>query len=459
MNSTDPLSWPALVGRRVGLWGLGVEGRANLARLENLGNPPAVVVDGTPGHTSSGLPILSGQDGLTALAGCEVVIMSPGISPYDEPAQRLRAQGVRLVGGLGLWLAEQVELGRGSRILAVTGTKGKSTTTSIAGALIRGLGHTCLIGGNLGHPPWAETGQPQQQADWIVVEVSSYQAYHLQVGPAVVVLTSLDQDHLTWHHGYPNYVADKLSLATRPGVRTVIAPATDPELRRHAELLGPHVGWVDSDPILRHGTPAWLDALGLLGAHNQRNALLARAALLALGVPGADDENALAAAASEYEPLPSRLTRVAIRGGVEFVDDSLSTNVLPTLAAVAAFPRRRVALLAGGFDRGIDYRPLGHGLAERALGVDGAPVLVLTLPDNGPRVAAEIAEAAAGTGSWGSGLVVEEATDLSAAVRRAAAWAAPDGVVLLSPAAPSFGVFADYAERAAVFADAVAALD
>jgi UDP-N-acetylmuramoylalanine-D-glutamate ligase len=408
--------WSGLRGRRVGVWGVGVEGSATLRRLAADGIEPAAVVDG---------------EDIEALLACDVVIKSPGISPYDEPAARLAEAGVELVGGLGLWLAEAPA----DRVVCVTGTKGKSTTTSIAGALIEGLGHRVLTGGNLGTPPWDPDAAA---ADWYVIEVSSYQAHDLSTGPKVVVVTSLSQDHLTWHHGYDNYVADKLSLCTRPGVEVVVVPAGDAELHAHAGLLGPNLDEVG-------GVGDWVANLGLLGEHNHRNAMLAREALIRLGVPGADDDAAIAEAARSYVPLRSRLTLVGTVDGVDFVDDSLSTNTLPTLAAVASFPGRRVALLAGGHDRGIDYAPLAAGLAGRE------DLLVLTLPDNGPRIAEAFAAVAAD-------VAVRPSADLTEAVAEAFAWARPGGVVLLSPAAPSFGRFKDYAERADVFEAAMKAL-
>lgn len=420
----SPLSWTDLAGLRVGVWGVGVEGNATLRRLAADGIEPVAVVDGTD------------ETALAALRGCDVVVKSPGISPYDAPAVELARAGVRLVGGLGLWLAGAPA----DRVVCITGTKGKSTTTSIAGALIRGLGHTCLTGGNLGSPPWdPEAGT----ADWYVVEVSSYQAHDIETSPRVVVVTSLAEDHLTWHHGVENYVRDKLSLCTRPGAEVVIVPQGDPALLRHRDLLGPAVVEV-GDAGAR---AAWVDALGLLGDHNRRNALLAREALVRLGVPGADDDEALARAAASYTPLRSRLTAVGTVAGVDFVDDSLSTNTLPTLAAVDAFAGRRVALLVGGHDRGIDYAPLAEGLTGRT-----DPLLVLTLPDNGPRIADALAAHA-------PDVETAPAEDLVAAVRTAYAWARPDGVVLLSPAAPSFGRFKDYAERADVFEAAVRDLE
>jgi UDP-N-acetylmuramoylalanine--D-glutamate ligase len=195
-----------------------------------------------------------------------------------------------------------------------------------------------------------------------------------------------------------------------------------------------------------------MEPLGLPGRHNRRNALIARRCLAALGVPGAADDAALRAAAAGYQPLPSRLTPVGTAGGVTFVDDSLSTNVLPTLAALDAFPGRRIALIVGGHDRGIDYAPLAAGVVAR-----DAPTYVLTLPDSGPRIRAQI-EAAARPPEPAGFAGVTDCPDLAAAVAAGYRWAQPDGIVLLSPAAPSFGAFKDYRDRAEAFAREVRAL-
>ena len=232
-----------------------------------------------------------------------------------------------------------------------------------------------------------------------------------------------------------------------------------------------------------------MDPLGLPGRHNRRNALIARRCLAALGVPGAAETTALRGAAAGYRPLPSRLTPVGTVGGVSFVDDSLSTNVLPTLAALDAFPGRRIALIVGGHDRGIDYAPLAAGVVARE-----APTYVLTLPDSGPRIRAQIEAAAprhrrptpaprrlprqrhetgnsarsnaetrfqsfgAAPASQTGFAGVTDCPDLAAAVAAGYRWAQPDGIVLLSPAAPSFGAFKDYRDRAEAFARAVRAL-
>jgi UDP-N-acetylmuramoylalanine--D-glutamate ligase len=132
-------------------------------------------------------------------------------------------------------------------------------------------------------------------------------------------------------------------------------------------------------------------------------------------------------------------------GGVTFIDDSLSTNVLPTLAALDAFPGDRVALIVGGFDRGVDYGSLAEGVRRRR-----APLLVLGVPYSGARII-ETIEAAGLTPL----VETQLAADVAEATKIGAAWAAPEGVVLLSPAAPSFGLFRDYRERAAAFTKAM----
>jgi UDP-N-acetylmuramoylalanine--D-glutamate ligase len=439
------LSWSDLAGARVGIWGLGREGHANLRKLLALGIEP-VLVDDRPAGPVDGRPVLATADGgLAALERCDVVVKTPGLSRYRPEVAHLSGRGIPVAGGLGLWLAE-ADL---RRVLCVTGTKGKSTTCSLTGHLLTGLGYRCLVGGNIGAVPY----DPDNAGDfdYWVIEVSSYQATDLPVSPPVVAVTSLHPDHLDWHGGVEQYYRDKLSACSQPGAELTVANGDSAPLREHAALLGPRIEWVSEhdDPAVEGS--AWMEPLGLPGRHNRRNALIARRCLVALGVPGAADDDALRVAAAGYQPLPSRLTPVGTVGGVTFIDDSLSTNVLPTLAALDAFPGRRIALIVGGHDRGIDYAPLAAGVVAR-----DAPTFVLTLPDSGPRIRAHIEAAASAPRTAFAG--VTDCADLKAAVRAGLDWAKPDGVVLLSPAAPSFGVFKDYRDRGEAFARAVHAL-
>jgi UDP-N-acetylmuramoylalanine--D-glutamate ligase len=433
------LGWADLRGSQVGLWGLGQEGHASLRKLRALGIEP-VLVDDHPGEEGV---LKTADGGLDALRRCAVVIKTPGISPYGPAAVELRGAGVTLAGGLGLWLNEADR----TRVVCVTGTKGKSTTSSVIGHLLRGLGRSALVGGNFGAAPY----DPQQAGDfdYWVIEVSSYTAADLAVTPPVTAVTSLHPDHLPWHGGVERYYADKLSATAQPGADLTVANGDSELLRARAGLLGPRVAWVSETD---EPDATWMDHLGLPGRHNRRNALIARAVLGALATAAGDgelvqavaDDERLAAAAAGFTPLPSRLTPIGTVDGVTFIDDSLSTNVLPTLAALDSFPGRRVALIVGGQDRGIDYRPLAESVGQRA-----EPTSVFTLPDSGPRISAAFARTVP---SPDGGLqTVCDCLDLDEAVARAYAWAKPDGIVLLSPAAPSFGHFRDYRDRAEAF--------
>jgi UDP-N-acetylmuramoylalanine--D-glutamate ligase len=456
---TDPrpkLSWSDLSGARVGVWGLGREGHANVRKLRALGVEP-VLVDDHPGDPDV---LATSEGGLAALERCDVVVKTPGLSRYRPEVARLNELGIPVPGGLGLWLAEQ-DL---RRVLCVTGTKGKSTTASLTGHLLTGLGYRCLVGGNIGVVPY-DPAEPTDFDYW-VIEVSSYQATDLPCTPPVTAVTSLHPDHLDWHGGVEQYYRDKLSMCTQPGADLTVANGDSDLLRQRETLLGPRVQWVseNDDP-----DADWMAPLGLLGRHNRRNALIARRCLAALGVPEAADQAdsadsadgadgadaahdaALRAAAAGYQRLPSRLTPIGTIAGVTFVDDSLSTNVLPTLAALDAFGDRRIALIVGGHDRGIDYAPLAAGVLAR-----GAPTLVLTLPDSGPRIRAAIEQAA--RKETRKEAHVTDCPGLAEAVAEGFRWARPDGVVLLSPAAPSFGRFRDYRDRSEAFAHAVRAI-
>jgi UDP-N-acetylmuramoyl-L-alanine---L-glutamate ligase len=431
-----PISWSALADASVGVWGLGVEGQASIRRLRSMGRDP-VLVDDAPGAPSlDGLEILTtGAGGIDALRGCDVVVKSPGISRYRPEVAELEQAGVAVCGGLGLFMAEADP----SRVACITGTKGKSTTTALAVHLLRGLGVDARAGGNIGLAPWDPTGGPAP--DYWIVETSSFQVPDLENAPSVVAVTSLAPDHLDWHGTVERYYADKLSLCTKPGVTLALADGADEELHRNAGLLGPHLRWVDDADVARDA--GWSTAFGLAGPHNARNASVARAVLEGLGIAGASDEDRLTTAAQGFDALASRCQSLGSIDGVEFVDDSLSTNVLPAQAALGAFAGRAVALLVGGHDRGVDYTPLGRTIARRT-----EPTLVVTMPDNGPRIGQAVRDSADGR------VEVRDAASLDAAVAAAFAWAPPGGVVLLSPAAPSFGRFGDYRERAAAFAAA-----
>jgi UDP-N-acetylmuramoylalanine--D-glutamate ligase len=424
MPSSPPLRWTDLRTSTVGVWGIGVEGRATLTKLTQLGIEAAAIVDDQP---SDDYVLATNRGGLEALSSCEVVIKSPGISRYSDEVAELESAGVAVVGGLGLWLEE---VGSGS-VLGVTGTKGKSTTATLAGHLAQRLGRRCSVGGNIGLVPWS--GEAPSDVDLWVVEISSYQATDLWSSPAVVAVTSLHEDHIDWHGSVSQYYADKLSVCGKQGAVVTVANGTDARLRSRAEQLRPGPRWIDPNDA----ETSWTHILGLRGRHNITNALIAAACLQEFGIVGADDPRRLATAAAGYKHLPHRLETIAVIAGVEYVDDSLSTNVLPTIAAAEVFDGRPLALLVGGFDRDIDYSPLAEFVVARS-----TPTLVLALPTNGARIKRAI------TAAGGDAV---SCSDIDDAVRHAAAWAPADGVVLLSPAAPSYGLYPNYIARSAAF--------
>ncbi len=214
------LSWSDLAGARVGVWGLGREGHANLRKLLTLG-VEAVLVDDQPPVTTQLIPggrrvLATGDGGLAALQQCDVVVKTPGLSRYRPEVARLTGLGIPVVGGLGLWLAE-ADL---RCVLVVTGTKGKSTTSSVTGHLLAGLGYRSMVGGNIGAPPYDPAAEGD--FDYWVIEVSSYQATDLPCSPPVVAVTSLHPDHLDWHGGVEQYYRDKLSACSQPGASPAV---------------------------------------------------------------------------------------------------------------------------------------------------------------------------------------------------------------------------------------------
>lgn len=421
------ISFSDLSGRKVGVLGLGVEGRAARDRLESL-DCEVLVVDDDPTATGEEGVRPNDETSRAALAACEAVVKAPGISRYRDDIAALERR-VPVLGGVGMWLEEADR----EHVVAVTGTKGKSTVTTLIAHLATQLGRPAVALGNLGTPPFAP-GQ-DLRGRLVVLEVSSFQATDVAHSPPLVAITELGEDHLDWHGTVERYHADKLSLSSQPGARRTIVADT-PTLRSRAGALGGESTWVEAteDELAR--------LLGLAGRHGARNAAIAVATLRALSVPGSDDPSALAAAARGYVPLPGRFREVASARGIRFIDDSLATNTMPTIAAIAAVGDVPLSLIVGGFDRGVDYRPLAAAITSRA-----APTYVVTLPDNGPAIAALL----------GGSVPVEDAADVAEAVALAARRLGDGGVVLLSPAAPSFSQFRDWKERSTAFASAVAA--
>ena len=409
------------VGKRVAVLGAGREGQAAIAALPD----SEIIVVADSGSEIEGLPIRRSLEGVDV----DVAVKSPGIPPFHPVVRDLVARGVRVTSGTDLWMTAHAR-----STIGVTGSKGKSTTSSLVHALLP----ESVLGGNIGVPLLA-----LPPADRYVVELSSYQCQSLTTSPDVAVVTSLFAEHLDWHGSVDAYFTDKLNLL-RHGPRIVVANAEDEDVlewlpRSYDPAL---VTWVGADSAYRiRDEHLERDGERLLsvhdlqvrGRHNALNALIALAAADAAGrVPSAAAAERLAA----FAPLAHRLEPIADpAGAVLFVNDSLSTSPFATIEALKAFPDAGAVVLVGGQDRGVDYAPLAAFLAEHPVrGVVG-------LPPSGERITAEL-----------PGETVM-ATDMVDAVRRAVALGATS--VILSPGAPSYGVYRDYADRAEHFRAAI----
>ncbi len=447
-------------GQRVLVVGLGSSGAAAARLLHRCGadvtvtdNKPAsaltAVLEGLPGDIKREL----GGHVRETFTKVDVIVLSPGVPPLPELADA-RAAEVAIIG--------EIELGARfvtAPILAITGTNGKSTTTTLAGEIMAATGRPTFVGGNLGQPFVEAAFTPAAAAGGVVVvEVSSYQLETIVTfAPRVAVLLNISPDHLDRYDGMDGYAAAKARIfENQRAADFAIINADDPRVATIGRKLHnvvvplstsrslarqPAGGWVEgSELCLRlpggelERYPA--DLPGLYGRHNRENAL---AAALATRLCGASIET-VAAGLRAFSPLPHRMTLVAERDGVAFFDDSKGTNVGAVVAALSGFPRK-VVLIAGGRDKGGSYEPLAAVLGE----VGRAAVLIGEAAD---RIAVAL-----------QGVVpTRRAPSMDEAVAEAAQLAREGDAVVLSPACSSFDMFKNYEHRGDAFAAAVAKL-
>ncbi|MEL1263711.1 UDP-N-acetylmuramoyl-L-alanine--D-glutamate ligase [Pseudoxanthomonas putridarboris] len=444
-----------LDGRRAALWGWGREGRtayqAIRARLPRL----ALTLFCNPEEAAEALALgdaaleVETQPTAERLAAFEVVVKSPGISPNKSEALAAAARGTRFIGGTSLWFAEHAGAdGVVPHAICVTGTKGKSTTTSLLAHLLRAAGHRTALAGNIGLP-LLEVLDPVPAPDYWAIELSSYQTGDVATSgarPAIAVVLNLFPEHLDWHGSEARYIEDKLALVTRARPRIAVLNAADPRLAA-LDLPDSEVRWFNradgwhlrNDDLYR-GDTFVMDTrpLPLPGRHNRGNLCAVLAALEAAGIEALP----LASAARTFRPLPNRLQALGTRDGITYVNDSISTTPHATLAALECFAGQRIALLVGGHDRGVDW----VGFAERMR--TSAPAAIVTMGANGPRIHA-LLEAVA----QDAGVALAAADTLPQALAQAQALLDGQGVVLLSPGAPSFGQYRDYVARGRHFAE------
>jgi UDP-N-acetylmuramoyl-L-alanine---L-glutamate ligase len=443
-----------LEGRAVGLWGAGREA-ASAYRALSSAYPPngflvfsdSPVAESERAQFTGGAPVrfADGPGGIPELAACEVVIRSPGISRYRPELERLREAGVRLSTATNLWMAEHSD----ERVLAVTGTKGKSTTASLLTHLARSQGTKTVLAGNIGEP-LLDHLSPAEPVDLWVLELSSYQAADLECSPMAAVVLNLYPEHIDWHGSHERYYADKLNVLRDSERVLAVLNARDPRLRA---LRAPaKTVWFGGEGsydtqegaiVLDGETVLSADENPLRGEHNALNICAALSALAALGMPLSDPARAI----KGFSSLPHRLQQIAVCDGLRYVDDGISTTPQSTIAALRALSGSPVALIAGGYDRVQDYTELAQRILEEDV------VAVVGLPDTGERLLGEIKASAGASGARPPRL--ELAENIEQAVQIASGSLTGGGVVLLSPAAPSYGAFRNFEERSEHFVAAV----
>jgi UDP-N-acetylmuramoylalanine--D-glutamate ligase len=398
---------------------------------------------------AAGVALELGGHNSATLVGADLVVLSPGVPPTQPAIAAARTAGVPIIGELELasrWL-------RG-RIVAITGTKGKSTTTTLTGRMLEAGGHRVLVGGNIGHALSAQVDESTEDTIH-VVETSSFQlectdTFH----PWIAVLLNFSPDHLDRHADIAEYAAAKARIfanqttddwallnADDEPSQTL---AQDARARRLLFSTDQAIGegvLIAGDAIVRRSTAGDqvlvpLSAVKLLGRHLLADVAAAAAVAWIVGV----DPAAMTQAVETFTGLEHALEPVTDIGGVRFVNDSKATNIEAALRAIESFGSGLVVILGGRF-KGGDFGELRAALLERG-------ATVVAIGEAKPLVREALAPA----------VPVHEASDMAAAVRTAFAAASPGDTVLLAPACASFDMFKDYAERGRVFKQSVAKL-
>ncbi|MCU0988996.1 MAG: UDP-N-acetylmuramoyl-L-alanine--D-glutamate ligase [Xanthomonadales bacterium] len=432
-------------GGKVAILGTGREGRAAWRYLRS--RHPGLRLDlvdeaapdpGFAGALSALDRLLTGPLSEAGLERYDILVRSPGISPYRDAIRQAQTAGARLTSPSNLWFAAH----RDARTICVTGTKGKSTTSALLAHVLAATGSRVRLAGNIGKPL---LDCDDREVDWWVIELSSYQLADLEAQPSVAVILNFSPEHLDWHGSEERYRHDKLRLADLAGDRPIVANGADPLLRR---VLSPrqNVRWFNEGGAIRVARGRLLDgdrALelrlpdGLPGAHNLSNTAAVLTVIRALG----GELGAAIEAIATFRPLPHRLQLLGESSGLRYVNDSIASTPVATAAALETFAGQTLTLIVGGLDRGIDWTPYMGAFAART------PLAVIGLPDNGQRILAALRAAGVEPARG-----LHECQDLAAAVELARRVTPRGAIVLLSPGAPSFPHFRDYRDRGCRFA-------
>ena len=448
-----------LHGRKILVVGAGRSGMAAALFLRQRG--AQVTVSDTRGaeKLARELPILldagiaaeTGGHGALTFQQQDAIVVSPGISLDTPELQTARARGIPILGELEL--ASQYLQGS---TLAITGSNGKTTTTTLCGEILRASGAPVLVGGNIGVPAIALV--PQSQPDgWNVLEASSFQLETTQhFRPRIAVILNITPDHLDRHGSMEQYIAAKERIfASQTDEDALILNADDAHTQHAAIRARSRVYWFSARRPVRQGAFVYQDTIvfrsseqaplqpilpvaeiPLKGAHNLENVLASACAAMLAGVAPA----AIHAAVAGFRAVEHRLEFTARIAGVDYYNDSKATNVDATIKAIEAFPGG-LHLILGGKDKDSDYTVLRPLLGQRVRAV-------YTIGAAAEKIAAQIAGA----------LAIRACGTLEQAVTAAAAAAQAGETVLLAPACASFDQFENYEHRGRVFKACVQAL-
>lgn len=419
----------------------GAEVRVNDQRgRESLGQAVEEVVE-------LGAEVVLGGHPATAFEGLDLVVVSPGVPSLPELDAAERS---------GTLVIAEVELAArfiDASIIAVTGTNGKSTVTTLVGEMCARLGAPLFVGGNLGAPMIEAIGTEAAKTGGIlVVELSSFQLERIsELRAHVAVLLNVSADHLDRYPSFEAYAAAKARIFERQQSNDfAVLPADAPELRNlvtgegKLAFFGGARGEVRVEDGLIVDTVSGLrvriDALRLRGTHNVENACAAALAARLAGVTAADIGDVLCT----FEGLPHRMQLIANVRDVEYIDDSKATNVGAAVASIDGLEdgSGKVVLIAGGVDKGGSYAPLRERMVVRGRAMvvigEAAPLLSRAFD--------------------GTPIELREAHSMDQAVEQASSLARPGDTVLLAPACSSFDMFRSYSERGDAFQRAVKAL-
>ena len=405
-------------------------------------------IDAAEALLAAGVALELGGHDLESLLRADLIVLSPGVSWQRPEIEQARANGVPVIGELELasrWLK--------GRLIAVTGTKGKSTTTTLIGRMLGEGGSRVAVGGNIGLALSAQVDASTPDT-LHVVEVSSFQLESIDTfHPWIAVLLNFSPDHLDRHASVEDYAQAKTRIfANQVATDWAVVNADDPQvldmaqrgrarqLRFGGRTLREGIAVTSDAVVRRHGTVEErlvpLTSVRLLGPHLLADVAAAAGVASIVGT----EPIAMQRAVEGFAGLEHALEPVAEVRGVRFVNDSKATNVEAAKRAIESFDRELVVILGGKF-KGGDFAELRESLATRALAVvaigEARPLVKMALEGV---------------------IAVREAHTLRDAVRMAYAAAVPSGTVLLAPACASFDMFRDYAERGRAFKAEVATL-